>query len=190
MNSIGDHIIVNSMKILLILIFTTQAYANELYKKVFPTYNKALSSRMPDPIGEAPVNTTLLKVFKDKKLLGYIREITTSTGCHSACLPVIYTSFYNGKGELIKLLSKDGLTKIGHAPFTPEDHAKLELILAMAPTEFDQIKHPKELTDAISGETFKKFENIVVRGGAYSTLRVHLYNQHTSKWIQGLGEKK
>ena len=156
----------------------------KLYKKIFPDYTNVKEIKVEDPISDNPINTIILKVYNNNKLIGFIREISTTTGCNSACLPVIYTAFYNESGHFLKILSRDGLTKIGHAPFNRDDDAKLELVLAMAPKEFGRIKHPKELTDAITGATIKGYQNIVVTGAAYSTLRIHLYNQLTIKQIK------
>ncbi len=182
--------------IILTIFFCSLSYASEKelekkawYQQVFPKYDALSSIVVKDTISDEPVNTTILKVENKGVLLGFIREISTTTGCNSACLPIIYTSFYNEKGELLQIKSQVGLTKIEHAAFTEEDKNKLDLILAMAPKEFDTITHPKELTDAISGETLKKYKHLVVPGAAYSTLRTHLYNQDTKKQIKAYLKK-
>lgn len=160
------------------------------YKKVFPHLSRVKVISIKDTISDDPVNNKLLKVFSKKKFLGYIREIKTTTGCNSACLPVIYTSFYDEKARLIKILSRDGLTKINHTPFTAKDYSQLDFIVALAPKEFDHIKDPKELTDALSGATLKKYQPFVVKGAAYSTLRIHLYNLNTQNIITRLLKKQ
>jgi hypothetical protein len=147
---------------------------------------KTISLKIEDKISVSPINIELLKVFKDKKLLGFARVLATTTGCNSACLPLNYITFYGAGGKFLKLISKDGLTKVGHAPFSVEDYSNLEFILVMAPKVFDKIIHPKELTDALSGATLKKYESSVVKGAAYSTLRIHLYNQNTQNIIKSL----
>ena len=154
------------------------------YKNVFPTLTSTETITIPDTISDNPVNTKILKAYNGKDLLGYIRNIDTTTGCNSACLPISYTSFYGPSGDYLKVLSESGLTKINHAPFTLEDYSQLELILSLAPIEFGKVKHPKEMTDAISGETLKQFQPLVVKGAAYSTLRIHLYNQDTLKVLK------
>lgn len=158
----------------------------DFYLEVFPTATKVEVVNIEDPISEDPINTALQAVYKNKTLLGYIREITTTTGCNSGCLPLVYTTFYDPSGRFLKLKSRDGLTKKNHVPMTDQDYARLEMLILLAPKEFDHIKHPKELTDAISGETLKKYRDVVVREAAYSTLRVHLYHQHTIKVIKSL----
>lgn len=159
--------------------------------EIKPHYIKTLGQishleemKIDDPISDDPVNKSILKAYAGKKILGYIREISTTTGCNSACLPVIYTSFYDEKGQFKKIVSVDGLTKINHTPFTEEDYRNLEFFMVVPPKKFDMVKHPKEMTDAISGATIKKFQDSVVKGAAYSTLRIHLYNQHTMSFLQ------
>ena len=160
--------------------------SKEFYLSVIKDFDRIEKFEISDPISDNPINTELLAVFKGKKLKGYIRELSTTTGCDSACLPLNYTTFYNAKGEFIALRSREGLTKKNHAPMTPEDYSRLEMIVLLAPPEFSKVNHPKELTDAISGETLKKYQSIVVPEAAYSTLRVHLYNQQTIEEIKKL----
>ena len=177
--------------ILFILLVNVQAEikpvsSKEFYLSVIKDFDRLEKLKIPDPISENPINTELLVAFQGKKLKGYIRELSTTTGCDSACLPLNYTTFYNAKGEFIALRSREGLTKKNHAPMTPDDYSRLEMIVLLAPPEFSKVNHPKELTDAISGETLKKYQNIVVPEAAYSTLRVHLYNQQTIEEIKKL----
>ena len=181
------------MKIFVFSVFLSLSlfcFADEIkkeYVEVFPKASKTTTKKIQDKVSAEGNNTELLEVLdKDHEIIGFIREISTTTGCNSACLPLVYTTYYSQTGELIKLKSEQGLTKINHTPFSQNDYARLDLILAMAPNDFSYINHPKELTDALSGETLKKYVPIVVKGAAYSTLRVHLYNQETKKWIQGL----
>lgn len=137
-----------------------------------------------DVISDNPINTAIY-IIKDKvKILGFVRPISTTTGCDSACLPLNYNSYYDEKGLFKKIVSREGLTKIGHAPFNSKDYSTLEFILTMNPVSFLSISHPKELTDALSGETLKKYQVDVVKGAAYSTLRINLYNQDTLKQIK------
>ena len=157
------------------------------YKKVFPAISKKEIIKVPDPISDKPVNTMVLKVFnKAQKHLGYIREIKTTTGCDSACLPVIFTLFYNAEKTLVKLLSRPGLTKKFHEPFSKDDYQKLDFILLMNPQVFGKVKHPTEMVDALSGETKKEFSTHVVKNAAYSSLRINLYHQQTSKFLKTL----
>lgn len=167
-------------------VYATETEDMKFYQKIFPNITKIKSVKIPDPISEAPINTELKLVFNNESLLGYIREISTTTGCNSACLPLNYTTFYSADGKFKSLKSRDGLTKKNHAPMSAEDYSRLEMIVLLAPKRFDSIKHPKELTDAISGETFKQYQDIVVKEAAYSTLRVHVYNQQTQKAIKNL----
>ena len=156
----------------------------KLYQKVFPTFSKIETIKVSDEVSAEKNNRKLLVVFNNKKRIGFIRNINTTTGCNSACLPIKYSSFFNAKGEYQKLISPPGLTKIYHNPMTVEDLGKLDFILAIAPKILNGIKDPKEMTDALSGETFKKYKEVTVEGAAYSTLRIHLYHQETLKHIK------
>ena len=156
--------------------------------KHFPKLTDKAELLLEDKVSAEKNNTKIYALYNQKKLIGFMRPISTTTGCNSACLPLNYETYYSLTGEYIGLFSESGLTKINHEPMTTEDLSRLDLILAMAPAEFSIIKHPKELTDAISGATFKRFEPLVVKGAAYSTLRIHLYNQETllflKKWLK------
>ncbi len=156
------------------------------FKKQFPGINQVIRHNIQDRISETPINTSIYQLrFGTDKII-YAREIRTTTGCNSECLPINYTAFYKQDGTYIKLISEDGLTKVGHAPFTDDDHARLSYILELAPSEFGNIDHPTELTDILSGATLKKFKHLVVKGAAYSTLRIHLYHQDSLKFIKKL----
>lgn len=165
-------------------------YSKKTLRKVFPNYDKIEKVKIEDNVSKEKNNNVLLVIFQKKKLLGFARSINTTTGCNSECLPVVYTTFFNGDGNYIKLISPPGLTKIFHAEFTAEDYSKLDLLLAMAPKIFDQVNHPKEMTDAISGETLKEYKDSVIEGAAYSTLRIHLYHQETIKHIKNYLKQK
>lgn len=152
-------------------------------KQVFPTLTSLSKKLISDPISENPINTALYSAFQGTKHLGYIRPIETTTGCKSACLPISYMAFYTSTGDYLKLKSIPGLTKINHTPFTPNDYAELDLVLVLVPEELSRVEDPKDMTDALSGATSKQFEKSVVKGAAYSTLRIHKYNQQTIKQI-------
>lgn len=176
--------------LIILMLFSFNSWSEteiDFYKKVFPTLEKTKKQKIADPISEKPTNTEVLLAYnKNDQLLGYIREVNTTTGCNSACLPVIFTLFYDKEVNFKKLLSRDGLTKKNHAPFTPEDYQKLELILLMNPKEFKKVGHPTEMVDAISGATLKDYEQVVVKEAAYSSLRVNTYNQQTMNEIKKL----
>lgn len=143
--------------------------------------------KISDPISDNPINTEILVAKNSKnKVIGFIREVTTTTGCNSECLPVIFTLFYNQDKVLVKLKSKPGLTKKYHAKFTDKDYQKLDMILALNPDIFKKVNHPTEMVDAISGATKKEFEIDVVKNAAYTSLRVNLYNQQTLQELKKL----
>jgi len=160
------------------LSFYQRAFADALYIEAI---------KVKDNISENPINDKILKVFNDsKEHIGFIRNIETTTGCNSACLPVVFTLFYDKDKSLKKLLSKPGLTKKYHAKFTDKDYEKLSLILALNPDSFLKVKHPTEMVDIISGATKKEYQNDVVKNAAYTSLRVNLYNQDTLNILKGI----
>ncbi|MBT4791482.1 MAG: hypothetical protein HON90_07920 [Halobacteriovoraceae bacterium] len=181
----------NFLKSLFLLVISYGALAAPIpfYAAVFDGYDRVEKIPVTDTINKAPSNLVLKKFSHNKKTLGFARNINTTTGCSSACLPVSYTAFYSAKGDFITVKSRSGLTKIDHAPFSKEDYSQLDFILSMAPKIFDQIVHPKEMTDAISGATKKAYMENVIKGAAYSTLRIHLYNQDTLKQIKNFLKK-
>lgn len=156
-----------------------------LYKKVFKTYTKVIKHNIKDTISENPINTTV-KEFLDKKnmTLGYARDLVTTTGCNSACLPIKATLFYSAQKQFITVLSREGLTKRDHAAFTDMDYQNLDLFLLQNPSIFKTVKHPKLMVDALTGETLKTFKPYVVKNAAYTTLRLNLYNQDTLKFLK------
>lgn len=178
------------MKVLIFLIFSIlllgAAPKNlDLYKKVFKSYSKTVVHKTKDRISEFKTNKTILEVLDTSgKRLGFIREVNTSTGCNDGCLPVIFTLFYDSKGNFLRLLSKEGLTKKDHEEFTDLDYLKLETILRKNPAEFKMVGHPSEMVDAITRATLKVYEPHVIAKAAYTTLRVSLYNQDTLNFIR------
>lgn len=165
-------------------------YANDnsFYQTVFPDLAKTRQVKVVDKISDNPINTSVQIAYNTKgKKLGFIREVNTTTGCDSACLPVIFTLFYNTKYEFIKLKSKVGLTKKFHKPMTDDDLNRLQLLLGINPQIFKSVKDPKELTDALSGATKPAYVDSVVKDAAYSTLRINLYNQDTIIQLKNLG---
>ena len=157
----------------------------EFYHKVFPGASFQEEVIIKDNISKNPINNKILKIFDStKSLIGYIRNIETTTGCDSACLPVVFTLFYDKEKNLVKLLSQPGLTKKYHAKFTSKDYEKLALILLMNPDEFKKVNHPTEMVDVISGATKDEFQNSVVKDAAYTSLRVNLYNQDTLELLK------
>lgn len=189
------NIILSPMKLLYTLILflplSFNASANKEYKeelkqiqKAFPNAQTIEAKKVEDPISDSPINTLIFEVKKGEVLLGFARPVETTTGCSSSCLPISYMAFFDDKGQYKELNSEVGLTKIYHAPFTEADYAKLDLLLLMAPKELSKVQNPRDMTDALSGETLKKYQDVVVKGAAYSTLRIHLYNQLSQAQIQ------
>lgn len=176
-------------KFLFIFLSFSLAFANKFsfYQTSFPTMTKVKKVTVKDTISDDPINTTIQIAYdKEGKKLGFIREVTTTTGCNSACLPVIFTLFYNTKYEFLKLKSKPGLTKKFHKPMTDDDINRLHLLIGMDPQVFKKVKHPTEMTDALTGATKPEFVDAVVKDAAYSTLRINLYNLDTIKQLRDL----
>ncbi len=162
-------------------------HKKEFYQRVFKGVTLQEVLIVKDTISDNPINNKILKLYdNNKRLLGYVRNIDTTTGCDSACLPVVFTLFYSPTKSYIKLLSKPGLTKKNHAMFTREDYERLELILAMNPEIFSNVKHPTEMVDMITGATKSEYQSSVVKLAAYTSLRVNLYNQDTLKILNKL----
>lgn len=183
------------MKLLLLaFLFSINCFAEsklDFYKKVFPNIATTKKQKISDPISERPTNTEVLLAFdQQNNLIGHIREVNTTTGCNSACLPVVFTLFYDKEINFKKMLSRDGLTKKNHAPFTEADYQKLELLLLMNPSEFKKVGHPTEMVDAISGATLKEYQQVVVKEAAYSSLRINTYNQQTISELKKLKMNK
>ncbi len=159
----------------------------KLYKQIFKSYSSVVTHKVEDTISKEPVNTTILKVLDSNgAAVGYIREIATTTGCNSACLPILVTLFYGKDKKFLTLKSRAGLTKKNHAPFSELDYQSLELILIRNPSVFKSVVHPKMMVDALSGETLKDFKSVVVAEAAYTSLRLNLYNQETLKYLKDI----
>lgn len=159
----------------------------KFYQQVFKTLHSTELKNIGDPIDEEAGNPNLIIVKdKKKKVLGYLRDIVTSTGCNDGCLPVIFTLFFNDKGEFLKLLSKDGLTKKNHETFSADDYVNLEMIMLRNPIEFKEVLHPKQMVDAVTSETLNLYRPHVVNRAAYTTLRVTRYFEHTQNKLKEL----
>lgn len=176
---------------LLFLISTTRAESKKpdlsFYSQVFKNVASVKSLKIDDPISDNPINLKVYELYSKKnKRLGYCREVVTSTGCNDGCLPVIFTLFYDDEKKFKKILSRPGLTKKFHKPFTAEDYSTLEMILLRNPSQFKQVNHPKDMVDVLTSATKPEFQPHVVTQAAYTSLRVNLYNQHTLKFLKSL----
>lgn len=166
--------------------FSKEAKKESLYLKVFKGYASSKEVKIPDNISEFKTNIKLLEAFdKKKKRIGFIREVTTSTGCNDGCLPVIFTLFYSENGSFLRVLSREGLTKKDHEEFQDIDYIQLESILRKNPSVFKAVIHPTNMVDAITRATLKTYQGDVIKKAAYTTLRVNLYNQHTLSFLKG-----
>ncbi|WP_412470327.1 MULTISPECIES: hypothetical protein [unclassified Halobacteriovorax] len=165
------------------------SFANNIsfHEEIFPSVEDLKKTSITDTISENPINTTIQIAYdKNGKKLGFIREVNTTTGCNSACLPVIFTLYYNTKYEFLKLKSKAGLTKKFHKPMTVDDINRLHLLIGINPEVFKKVKHPTDMTDALTGATKPEFVDAVVKEAAYSTLRINTYNQDTIRQLKSL----
>ncbi len=156
-----------------------------LYTEIFPALASVLTKKINDPISEEAINTKIF-IIKDRseKILGYIREVATTTGCNSSCLPVIFTLFFSYDFSFLKLYSKPGLTKKGHRKFSASDYFKLDTIIIKNPEIYQNLSHPLEMVDALTGATKKEFKKDVVSFAAFTSLRVNTYFQQTQKWLK------
>lgn len=167
--------------------FNLKSDQEKNYRKTFKNSYSTVILEVKDTISADPVNTAILKVIdKSGKTLGFVREIVTTTGCNSSCLPIFATLFYSKNKTFMTLKSRQGLTKKNHESFSELDYQKLELILVQNPKQFIKVRHPKEMVDAITSETLKVFSSVVVERAAYTTLRLNLYNQDTLKALKNI----
>ena len=177
---------------IIILILSLPSFAlkrdsSKLYKKVFKNYSSSKVISIKDTISKDPVNTVVLRAISETGVtLGYIREIATTTGCNSACLPILVTFFYTADKKFLTLKSRQGLTKKDHVPFTDLDYQSLELVFAQNPKAFKSIINPKLMVDAITSETLKEYKPYVVEKAAYTSLRLNKYNQNTLSFLKAL----
>lgn len=183
------------MKKLILIIFVTsfsfisKVSSNEgdldFFKKFFKNLESTKKIKIDDPVKNESTNLVLYEVFdKSSKSIGFIRDVSTSTGCNDGCLPVIFTLFYSKEGKLLGLRSKEGLTKKYHEPYNDQDYLNLQLILDRNPKSFIGVKHPSEMVDAITRATKKEYVGDVIEKSAYTTLRINLFNQHTLKFLK------
>jgi hypothetical protein len=158
---------------------------SELYRKVYKEYASYVEYPVVDTISDNPINNKILEIKnKDGKRLGFVRELITTTGCDSACLPVIATLFYNEQKKFLALKSREGLTRKNHVPWTEKDYQTMEMILLQNPAIFREVTHPKQMVDAITSETLKNYSPYVIFEAAYTSLRLNRYNQDTLQLLQ------
>ncbi len=159
---------------------------NIFYKNVFSKalYQESITGIRDNFTGNK-VNNTYIKISdKNKKLLGYIREIATSTGCNSECKPLIFTLVISTKLKFLKVMNREPLTKYGHMKLTAEDYLKLGTLLSHPPASYKTINDTQEIIDAITMETKKEFKGDVVPLAALSTYRIYQYLIQTIKFIK------
>lgn len=183
--------------IIILTLFTLHPYAEtksdehiKQFQEFKQVYMNALEFEVltiDDPISDKPINTEIFKLFdSNKNVVGFVRDINTTTGCNSACLPVVFTLYFDSKLNLIRLKSLPGLTKKNHVPFSDKDYERLNFILAINPEIFKTVNHPTEMVDAITGATKSEFVESVVKEAAYTSLRVNRYFQHTLNFLKKL----
>jgi len=171
------------------------------YGEVFPEAVHRVAHPIKDPILNADLkeegksedspNVEFLGLFnKSRELLGYIREVDTTTGCNKYCKPLQFTLALGKEGTFKALLHRDELTKKWHAKFTPQDYFKLESILSDPPKIFKGAEHSTELIDAVSMATHKKFRPHVVSEAALSTFRIYQYLIQTRQAISQIRASK
>ena len=178
--------------IFLFFIFQIQVSYSQIDYSYWPNKDRTKEFLVEDTVSKEKNNIKIIAVYNKKKLLGFVRKIDTTTGCNSACLPIQYVAYYDSGGNYIKLQG-DNLTKINHTPMSQEDLTQLDLFILNPPAELVSVKNPLELTDALTGATFKKFQPFVIKGGAYSTLRILTYHvetqKHLKKILENINEK-
>lgn len=160
------------------------------FKKSFLTMVKALPIQVADPITEQSPNSVVWQILDLKKqVLGYAREIRTTTGCNLYCLPLHFILMLDSKLHFKALVEIDPLTKKNHALFTDDDRLKINLILNSPPPSFAKAKEPLDLVDAITRETKLVHEGDVVKEAALTSFRSYQYLMQTQAALKAKAAK-
>lgn len=178
---------------LLTLLTCTFVYAYEnigaadlaYYGQIFPTATMFSRTTIADSITEGAPNSEVLQLYdRDSKLVGFVREISTDTGCDNVCKILEFTLCYLPDGTFTALISREPLTKIGHAQFTSADNQKLKQILTKKPMSFNRPNEPMDLVDAVTKATLPNFKPDVVSGAALTCFRTNQYNEQTKLFLK------
>jgi len=152
----------------------------DYYRQAFPTAALASAQQIPDPITEGDINASYLKIYdRDQRLLGYLREVATSTGCNGVCLPLEFALALGPDHQFVKLLAPHPLTKLGHRKFTDNDYAKMDGILRQNPGSFANASEPADLVDAVTSATKRAYKDDVVATAALTSFRIYQYEKQT-----------
>jgi len=163
-----------------------ESYLIDYYRQVFKSATFKTEHSIPDPITEGNINASYLKIYDSAaQLLGYIREVSTTTGCNQICKPLDFTLTFTPNFEFKKLLLREPLTKLDHEDFSENDYAKLDAILIDNPKSFGQATNPLDLVDAVTRATKPAFTADVVPTAALTSFRIYQYEKQT---IQHLSE--
>ncbi|OFZ78880.1 MAG: hypothetical protein A2583_11765 [Bdellovibrionales bacterium RIFOXYD1_FULL_53_11] len=161
------------------------------YRQAFPAAALKTAHAVPDPITEGAINNTYLKIYDSAgAFLGYVREVSTTTGCNQYCKPLDFTLALSPDGSFRALLVQEPLTKLGHRKFTDADYAKLDSILENNPESFKVPSQPMDLVDATTRVTRPEYKNDVVPTAALTSFRIYEYEKQTIQHIKSVEKKK
>jgi hypothetical protein len=157
----------------------------DYYKDAFPDVAYQSSHPIADTITEGNANSTYLRVYDAaQNFLGYVREISTTTGCKSLCNPLLFTLTFVADRAFKKVLAPVPLTKLGHAEFEDADYKKLNELVANPPESFKNVSKPMDLVDGVTHATKPEHQNSVVHEAAFTSFRVYQYERQTVQEIE------
>ncbi len=156
--------------------YTQQAFQNAFFESI----------KKIDTIDEEDgVNKHYKEIYNKKnKLIGYLREVSTTTGCNSLCKPLNFALALNENLKFRKIISKEPLSKLGHRNFTFDDDLKLDSLLKQPPGIYIKFKSTSDLVDAITMATKKEYKYYVVPTAALSSFRIYQYVKHTIDFLK------
>jgi hypothetical protein len=154
------------------------------YKNVFPKADLQSLEKIVDPILKNSNNLSYSKIYnKEKSLLGYVRNISTTTGCNTACLPLNFSLVFNSTAKFITVLVKEQLTKVNHIPLSKQEMEGLILFVTIPPIANNHLPRPTQIVDAITMATRKEYSKGVAKGAALTFYRVLSYKNQTQDFL-------
>jgi len=133
---------------------------------------------------------------KENKPRWYAAHIATGVCSDSLCKPIDLTVYWDLLGTFAAYETPESspLTKFDHIEFTPQDHQKLQQILAdkgsilkdyEAEDMVDRsVKVYSKTMDAVTGATSKTFQDVIVPGAVYTVHTLwHIVNGEVSENI-------
>ena len=154
--------------------------------------DKTIIHGIEDDSPPAFENNTIVEVLgKNGSTVGYRRKIRSNVCPEGLCLLVDFELVFDKEGKVLGLgENTQPLTKRNHDPFTKEDYKKLVDIISddslKLPQEPYDLIYSKEDVDGVTGATKLSYQDKVVPGAAYTTLKIKQYVDKTRQKIQKL----